>query len=147
MTLASMRRIATPKIIDFGLAVPEHLRQKWEFDRSGTAAYMAPEQVRGQRVDQRTDVYAYGVSMYEILTGHRPFPEERDRFRKMAVHLNVKPTSARQYNKNIPVALDHVLFRSMEKEPKDRYDSIETMIKDIMAVAAIFMGADGKLPA
>ena len=64
----------TPKIIDFGLAIPAHLKDKWRFDRSGTVAYMAPEQVRGQKVDARTDVYAFSVSMFEILTGTRPFP-------------------------------------------------------------------------
>ena len=136
----------TAKIIDFGLAIPAHLKQKWRWDRSGTAAYMAPEQVRGQKVDQRTDVYAYGVTAYEILTGHRPFPDDPDRFKKMAVHLNVKPASPRQYNRNIPVALEHILFKSMAKEPGDRYDTVETMLKDILVVKERYFGEENRLP-
>jgi len=134
-----------PKIIDFGLAIPEQLRQKWRFDRSGTAAYMAPEQVRGQKVDVRTDVYALGVSIYEILTGVRPFPDDSDRFRKMAVHLNIQPTSPRQYNKNIPVALEHILMRAMSKEPDERYQNVDVMLKELQTVSATFFG-DAKLP-
>jgi len=121
------------KIIDFGLAIPEHLRQKWRYDRSGTAAYMAPEQVRGQKVDARSDVYALGVTMYEILTGRRPFPDDADRYKKMAVHLNIPPASPREYNRNVPVVLEHILFRSMVKEPDHRYPSVDAMLKDIQA--------------
>lgn len=136
----------TAKIIDFGLAIPAHLKQKWRWDRSGTAAYMAPEQVRGQKVDQRTDVYAYGVSLYEILTGRRPFPDDRDRFRKMAVHLNIQPVSPRHYNRNIPVALEHVLLKAMAKNPEDRYPSISAMLKELTTVVSTFFGAEAQLP-
>ncbi len=136
----------TPKIIDFGLAIPEHLKDKWRFDRSGTAAYMAPEQVRGQKVDARTDIYALGVSLYEILTGNRPFPDDHDRQRKMAYHLNVQPTSARQYNRNIPVALEHILMRAMAKAPEDRYPSVEALLREFQTVVGAFFGPDAKLP-
>ncbi len=136
----------TSRIIDFGLAIPAHLKQKWRWDRSGTAAYMSPEQVRGQKVDQRTDVYAYGVSMYEILTGRRPFPESRDKYRKMAVHLNIKPVSPRDYNRNIPVALEHILLRAMAKAPSQRYPSVEAMLKETLAVSSAFFGEGGRMP-
>lgn len=134
------------KIIDFGLAIPAHLKHKWRWDRSGTAAYMAPEQVRGQKVDPRTDVYGYGVSFYEILTGQRPFPEDRDRYKKMAVHLNIKPIGPRHYNRNIPVALEHIMLKAMGKNLDQRYASIEDMLKEIYAVTGTFFGAGGRLP-
>jgi len=134
------------KIIDFGLAIPEHLKDKWHWDRSGTASYMAPEQVRGQKVDQRTDVYAYGVSAYEILTGRRPFPDDRDRYKKMAVHLNIAPISARKHNRNIPVALEHVLFRAMAKNREDRYPSVDVMLREMSAVISTFFGNEPYLP-
>ena len=137
----------TPKIIDFGLAIPAHLKAKWRWDRSGTAAYMAPEQVRGRKVDARTDVYAYSVSMYEILTGRRPFPEDKDKFRKMARHLNLDPTSPRRYNRNIPVALEHIMFRAMAKDAADRYASVGEMLKEIQAVASTFFAGDIRLAA
>ena len=141
-----LQQDGTPKIIDFGLAVPAHLRQKWRWDRSGTAAYMAPEQVRGQKVDQRTDVYAYGVSLYEILTGHRPLPDDPDRYKKMAVHLNVQPGSPRHYNRNIPVALEHVMLKAMAKSPERRYASVGAMLKELNSVVATFFGNDPRLP-
>ena len=136
----------TVKIIDFGLAIPAQLKHGWRWDRSGTAAYMAPEQVRGQKVDERTDVYAYGVSMYEILTGRRPFPDDPDRYRKMAVHLNIEPTSPRLYNRNIPVALEHILFRAMAKDREDRFPTVEVMLKNIYTVSSIFFGDELRLP-
>ncbi len=136
----------TPKIIDFGLAIPAHLKDKWRFDRSGTAAYMAPEQVRGTKVDKRTDVYAFGVSLYEILTGHRPFPEDSDRYRKMAVHLNVQPRNARSYHPKIPVALEHILKRAMAKDPAQRYDSVEAMLKEMATVVSSYFGSNHHLP-
>jgi len=136
----------TVKLIDFGLAIPAHLKAKWRWDRSGTAAYMAPEQVRGQKVDRRTDVYAYGVSMYEILTGRRPFPDNSDKYRKMAVHLNIEPVSPRKYNRCIPVALEHVMLRATAKNVADRYDSVDSMLKEFHAVSHIFFREDGKLP-
>ena len=137
---------ATAKIIDFGLAIPAHFREKWRWDRSGTAAYMAPEQVRGRQVDTRTDVYAFGVSMYEILTGRRPFPDNPDKYRKMAVHLNIEPKSAREYNRNIPVALEHIMFRAMAKDPERRYANVEVMLKELHAVGAAFLKDDATLP-
>lgn len=137
----------TVKLIDFGLAIPAQMKQRWRWDRSGTAAYMAPEQVRGQKVDIRTDVYAYGVSMYEILTGRRPFPDNPDKYKKMAVHLNIEPKSPRRHNPHIPVALEHVMFRAMAKDTNDRYPSVDAMLKEIYAVANVFLGEDGKLPA
>lgn len=136
----------TPKIIDFGLAVPEQVRQKWHWDRSGTAAYMAPEQVRGQRVDVRTDVYALGVSIFEILTGERPFPDDADRMRKMAVHLNVQPASLRTHIPNIPIPLDHILTRSMAKDADERYPTVEAMLREFQSVAVTYYGADLRLP-
>ena len=134
------------KIIDFGLAIPAHLKQKWRWDRSGTAAYMAPEQVRGQKVDQRTDVYAYGVSVYEILTGRRPFPDNRDRYKKMAVHLNINPVGPRHYNRNIPVALEHIILKAMAKDREGRYASVADMLKEIYTVTGTFFGTDARLP-
>jgi len=126
------------KLIDFGLAIPAHLREKWRWDRSGTAAYMAPEQVRGQKVDTRTDVYAYAVSIYEILTGRRPYPDDPDKYRKMAVHLNIEPTGARQYNRDIPVALEHIMYKGMAKDPDDRYPTVDAMLREILTVRAAF---------
>ncbi len=128
----------TPKIIDFGLAIPANLKDKWRYDRSGTVAYMAPEQVRGQKVDARTDVYAYSVSVFEILTGTRPFPDDSDRFRKMAVHLNRDPVNPRERNRSIPVVLEHILLRGMARDVNDRYPTIDAMLKDMLTISIAY---------
>ncbi len=141
-----IREDGTAKVIDFGLAIPAHLKARWRWDRSGTAAYMAPEQVRGKKVDPRTDVYGYGVTVYEILTGRRPFPDSSDRFRKMAVHLNIEPISPRKYNRNIPVALEHILLKAMAKHIEDRYAGIDAMLKEIYTVSNTFFGDEWVLP-
>jgi serine/threonine-protein kinase len=107
---------------------------------------MAPEQVRGQKVDARTDVYAFSVSMFEILTGSRPFPDDPDRFRKMAIHLNREPINPRERNRNIPIALEHILLRGLARDRDDRYPTMDAMLKDIFAVAVGF-GPESRLPA
>jgi len=130
--------MAVPKIIDFGLAIPATLRGKWQFDRSGTASYMAPEQVRGQQVDVRTDVYAFGVSAYEILSGSRPFPEGKTRLGKMEPHLNAAPMPLRHFDPTLPMPLDHILARAMAKFPADRYRAMDVLMKDLQIVASAF---------
>lgn len=128
-----------PKIIDFGLAIPRSFRGEWKFDRSGTASYMAPEQVRGQQVDVRTDIYAFGVTAYEILTGERPYPESKTRFGKMQPHLNVAPVKPRKYNPLIPVPLEHIILKAMEKARDRRYQTMDAMMKDAQMVCNTFL--------
>jgi len=126
------------KIIDFGLAIPADLKMKWHWDRSGTASYMAPEQVRGQPVDFRTDIYAFGVAAYEVMTGRRPFPEGRTRMAKMQGHLNVNPTSPRHYDREIPMALEHIIMKAMRKDPAKRYPAMDGLLKELQLVADTF---------
>jgi serine/threonine protein kinase len=130
----------TVKLIDFGLAIPAHLREKWRWDRSGTAAYMAPEQIRGQKVDIRTDVYAYAASIYEIMTGNRPYPDDPDKYKKMAVHLNIDPANPRQYNRSIPVALEHIMLKGMARDADDRFPTVDAMLREIITLGARYYG-------
>jgi serine/threonine-protein kinase len=88
----------------------------------GTAAYLAPEQIRGQDVDARTDVYAFGCVLYECLTGDVPFVRDTD----MAVlwaHLEQEPEPPSQRVADLPVALDDVLRTALAKRKDDRYAS------------------------
>ena len=133
-----LNRDGTAKVIDFGLALPATFKAKWQWDRSGTPSYMAPEQVRGRRVDMRTDIYAFGVSAYEILTGRRPFPESRSRVGKMQPHLNVEPPKPRQYDRTIPVPLEHIVLKAMSKEPESRYQTMQALMKELQLIADTF---------
>lgn len=134
------------KLIDFGLAIPRNFKGEWKFDRSGTASYMAPEQVRGQQVDFRTDIYAFGVTAYEILTGERPFPKSRTRFGKMQPHLNIDPPGPRKYDTSIPVALEHVVLKAMAKSRDDRYQTMAALMKEMQHVCSAFMGDGMRSP-
>jgi serine/threonine-protein kinase len=107
---------------------------------------MAPEQVRGQKVDARTDVYAFSVSMFEVLTGTRPFPDDPDKGRKLALHLNRDPANPRERNRNISIALEHILLRGMARERDDRYPTVDAMLKDILTVAGVFGGESRLAP-
>ncbi|HRU04229.1 MAG TPA: serine/threonine-protein kinase [Candidatus Brocadiia bacterium] len=127
-----------PKIIDFGLALPAQVKDEWRFDRSGTASYMAPEQVRGQQVDFRSDIYSYGMTAYEILTGRRPYPESKSRHAKMAGHLNLEPTPLRKQDPSIPIPIEHIVMRCMAKEPAERYPTMDDVIDDMLHLYATF---------
>jgi serine/threonine-protein kinase len=130
-----------PKIIDFGLAIPRSLKSDWKFDRSGTPSYMAPEQVRGQQVDFRTDIYAFGVTAYEILTGEWPYPPSRTRLGKMQPHLNIEPPGPRRYDPSIPAALEHVVMRALQKTRDKRYQTMDVLMRDLQLVASTFLGS------
>ena len=129
----------TPKIIDFGLALPGDVKNRWRFDRSGTASYMAPEQVRGREVDFRSDIYAFGMTLYEVLSGSRPYPEGRSRQAKMTGHLNLEPVPPRRYDPEIPIPLEHIILRCIAKRPEDRYPTMDAVINEMSHVYRMFV--------
>jgi len=122
------------KIIDFGLSIPKTRKEDWKWDRSGTPSYMAPEQIRGQEVDVRTDVYAFGITMFEVLTGKKPFRTGRTRYGKMQPHLNVAPQTPSDYDKSIPPDLDAVVLKALEKERYRRYQTVDALMVEFRKV-------------
>jgi len=121
------------KIIDFGLCIPAEVKHRAAMSRAGTPSYMAPEQVRGQAVDERADIYAFGVSAFEVLTGQRPFPRSATRNRRMWDHLNVKPVRLRQVAPEMPEELETVVQKCIEKDRRLRYKSMPQVMKDLRA--------------
>jgi len=134
-----------PKIIDFGLTVPRDLGDKAGDRRSGTPSYMAPEQVRAKSFDMRSDLYSFGLTMYEVLTWKQPF-RSRERERSLAAHLNVQAPPPSQHDHSIPQAVDAVVLRAMAKEPEDRFQNIgelmAAMEESFPAQAAAPQGLD-----
>lgn len=118
------------KIIDFGLTIPADVKQRKGIDQSGTASYMAPEQVRRMLVDARADIYAFGVSVFEIFTGRRPFAEHAEQRRKMEQHLNVPPLKLRDVNPALPRELEELVRQCIEKDPDGRPPTMEAVMKD-----------------
>jgi serine/threonine protein kinase len=88
----------------------------------GTVGYMAPEQVRGQTVDHRADIFAFGAILYEMLAGKRAFqkPTSAD---TMSAILNEDPPEISQATASIPLALQRLVHRCLEKNPEQRFQS------------------------
>ncbi|MCJ7484912.1 MAG: protein kinase [Candidatus Aminicenantes bacterium] len=119
------------KIMDFGLARP--LRTDEDMKRhetGGTPAYMSPEQVRGERLDGRSDLYSMGVLLYEMLTGALPF--EGKNARELAQkHLTEPPVDPCELNPGISAGLGQVVMKCLEKDPGARFQSA-TEIRDAL---------------
>ena len=111
----------TSRVLDFGIAKAVG-RSQTTRDGSvkGKASYMAPEQIRGEKVDARTDVYAAGVMFWELVTGCGLFPAETPMAAMMrAVEEEAPPPS--QYAPNVPRELDEIILRALAKRPDTRY--------------------------
>ena len=125
------------KVMDFGIArVSGTERMTSDGFMVGTPAYMAPEQVRGEDVDGRTDLYAVGVVFYRLLTGKLPF-RAKTAVAMIQSQLNDQPTPARQVRAELPDWLDAVLMRSLAKRPADRYQSAEEFRRALDTVAPL----------
>ena len=105
----------------------------------GTLDYVAPEQLRGDHVDGRADVYALGAVLYETLTGQVPFPRDDD-VAKLWAHISDSPAMATDLSPEVPRRLAGVARRAMEKDAEDRYDSATDMGR--AALAAVPGGGD-----
>ncbi len=92
----------------------------------GTAAYMAPEQVQRQPVDARTDVYALGVVLFQMLTGHAPF-QSTTALGLMYQHVTTPPPRLRTVNPNVPEPLEYIVAKALQKSPAARFQSAEDM--------------------
>ena len=127
--------IVTPdgrlKILDFGLAKLVHPDLDSDITRSissgttsisGTVPYMSPEQLRGQPVDIRSDIYATGAVLYEMAAGRRPFPQSQGAELVGAI-LHTSPDPLRSVNPQISSGLERVICTALEKEPARRYQS------------------------
>jgi eukaryotic-like serine/threonine-protein kinase len=121
------------KLIDFGIAMKEDARRLTFVNLKGmlgTPDYIAPEQVKGNRGDQRSDIYSLGVMLYEMLTGHPPFRGPNP-LAVMNERLMKDPEPARKVNAEISVGLQEVLNRALEREPRHRYSTASEMAWDL----------------
>ena len=114
-------RAGRVKVMDFGIArLVGAQRQTRTGVAVGTPSYMSPEQLLGQEVDGRADVYAVGTLLYELTTGHLPFEVEGD-YLRMIAQLQQVPALPGTHNATLPAGLDLIVARALQKEPDDRY--------------------------
>lgn len=121
------------KLIDFGLSVPAEKEYMLPGNRTGTANYMAPEVVRRRPTDHRLDIFAFGVSMYELFTFELPWQRGSDGLAAMA-HGMSKPAPIRNFYPNIHPDLETAIFKCMEADPKDRFPTMDAFLKAIRGV-------------
>lgn len=113
------------KVMDFGIAKILGGRGLTATGvRLGTLYYMSPEQIRNQPLDIRTDIYALGITLYELLTGRVPFDSDSD-YDLMQQHVQKLPPSPRQYYPYLSPALESVILEALEKDPTERFQTVE----------------------
>jgi serine/threonine protein kinase len=121
------------KLIDFGIAGKEGARRLTFAKLSqvmGTPDYISPEQVKGKRGDGRSDIYALGVMLYEMLTGKTPF-QGPNPFAIMNDRLMNNPIPPREVNPEISPEVQEVIYRALEREPQNRYSTANEFAWDL----------------
>jgi serine/threonine-protein kinase len=113
------------KLMDFGIArvqANRHLTQTGS--TIGSLSYLSPEQIKGSEPDGRSDLYSLGITMYEMVTGRRPFLGDSD-FQIMSAHLQQAPMAPIEVIPGIPTALSDIILMAIEKDPAARFQSAE----------------------
>jgi serine/threonine-protein kinase len=127
------------KLVDFGIALLQGAR-RLTFRRLssevGTPDYMAPEQVQGDRGDARTDVYALGVMLYEMLIGDVPYRGD-SALAVMSQHVTTDAPLLRARRPDLPPALEAVVWRALRREPSERYASMAELRNDLTHLEAV----------
>ncbi len=119
------------RIVDFGLATIRGSEQLTKTGSTlGTIGYMSPEQVRGDEIDQRSDLFSVGILIYEMVTTHNPFIKDTEVGTTQAI-LDVTPQPMARFNREINQDFDRVIFRLLEKNADLRYQTAADLISDL----------------
>jgi serine/threonine protein kinase/Flp pilus assembly protein TadD len=122
------------KIMDFGLAkVLGGIQVTKAGTTLGTTTYMSPEQFQGKEVDHRTDIWSFGVILYEMLTGQVPFKGDYEQAVIYSI-LNEDPKSIMEFREDTPPRLTHIVGKSLQKNPIDRYQTTKDLIEELKAI-------------
>ena len=122
-----------PKVTDFGIAQGANRNTATERDIMGSVHYFSPEQARGEKSDERSDIYSLGIVLFEMLTGELPFDGENPiSIALKQVHEKIKLPS--NLNPNIPKQMDEIILKMTNKNPSDRYNNLLEVIDDLKSL-------------
>jgi eukaryotic-like serine/threonine-protein kinase len=139
----------TVKLMDFGIARTENEPTLLTAPGStlGSMNYMSPEQVKGERTDERSDLYSLGISLYEMVTGERPFHGDSS-FSLMAAHINQAPTPPVELQPEMPAGLNQIILTSIAKSPAERFQSadafrnaVKIVLRDLQESKTLVQGS------
>lgn len=134
------------KILDFGIAalyMDESLKKEESDYIIASPFYMSPEQIKGEKMDHRSDIYSAGVTLFQLTTGQVPF-EGKNQNETLWKHLKEPVPSIRALRPDVPFELAEIIEKCMQKEKKDRYQSAREVLEQFKAVAAILEGQNLK---
>jgi serine/threonine-protein kinase len=122
-------------LVDFDLVMHRKAKPVRIREMPGTPAYVAPEVLTTNLVDERADIYSFGVTCYEMLCYHKPFEADTvDQERLAQVDPAVPPTPLETHNPNAPAPLRSIVLKCLAKDPDHRYPSMSLIIKDLEAI-------------
>jgi serine/threonine-protein kinase len=121
----------TVKLVDFGIARATIMLRESDHSVAGKYNYMAPEQIRGEAIDGRADLFALGVILYELTVGKRLFRGRPEQVIRLVLDEPIaKPTELRP---DFPASLEHIIMRALERDPARRYQTARDLRTDLMA--------------
>ena len=121
------------RLVDFDLTKPIPEKPIKLKKNPGTPGYMAPEQLRGEAITHRVDIFAFGVTAYELLTNNKPFPGETPAEILRRQTDRSEFIAPREHNPDIPVPLEKVILKCLEQEPEKRYHFMSLMNRELKA--------------
>lgn len=125
------------KIVDFGLSKSNaSWRTRWMKESGGTRLYMSPEQLRKQNLDARSDIFSFGITIYELFTGRHPCSGSDSReIQKQLLDPRYKFEPPSKYNPAVSPQLDHIILKALRRKINRRYQSVTEMLMDFTRLA------------
>ena len=125
------------KIVDFGLSKSSaNWRTRWMKESGGTRLYMSPEQLTKQKLDARSDIFSFGITMYELFAGRHPCDGNDTRsIQKQIVNRKYKFEPPSKYNREVTQQLDRIILKALRRRIERRYQSVTEMLLDLSRVA------------